>query len=44
MRSERSNLSPEQAEIQRLGKEVEILRQEREVLKKAMVFFAKESG
>jgi transposase len=36
-------LSAEQAEIQRLRKENEQLRMEREILKKATAFFAKES-
>lgn len=36
-------LTAEQAEIQRLRKENEILRQERDILKKATVFFARES-
>lgn len=36
-------LSPEQAEIQRLRKEVEQLKEEREILKKATAFFAKEN-
>jgi transposase len=43
VRSEKANLSPEQAEIQLLKKEVEILRQEREILEKATAFFVKES-
>lgn len=36
-------LTPEQQEIARLKREVEVLRQEREILKAAAVFFAKES-
>ena len=36
-------LTPEQQEILRLRKENEILRQEREILKKAAAFFAKET-
>jgi len=36
-------LSAEQTEIQRLRKEVEQLKLEREILKKATAFFAKES-
>lgn len=34
----------EQAELQKLRKEIEQLRMEREILKKATVFFAKEAG
>lgn len=36
-------LTPEQAEIKRLQRELDIARQERDVLKKAVAFFAKES-
>lgn len=36
-------LTPEQAEIQRLKRELDIARQERDILKKAVAFFAKES-
>lgn len=36
-------LTPEQQEIQRLHKENEILRQEREILKKAAAYFAEET-
>jgi transposase len=36
-------LTVEQAEIQRLKRELEITRQERDILKRAMAFFAKES-
>ena len=36
-------LTPQEAEIQRLKKELEITRQERDILKKATGFFAKES-
>lgn len=36
-------LTPEEAEIQRLKRELEITRQERDILKKATAFFAKES-
>lgn len=39
----RQLLTPEQEEIKRLRSENEILRQEREILKKAAAFFAKES-
>ncbi len=35
-------LTADQQEIRRLHKEIEILRQEREILKKATAFFAKE--
>jgi transposase-like protein len=37
-------LTAEQAEIQQLRRENEILRMEREILKKATAFFAKESS
>jgi transposase len=36
-------MKPEQAEIERLRKEVAKLRMERDILKKAVAFFAKES-
>ena len=36
-------LSPEQTEIVRLKRELEVTRQERDILKKAVAFFAKES-
>ena len=36
-------LSPDQAELQQLRRENQILRMEREILKKATAFFAKES-
>ena len=36
-------LSPEQAELQQLRRENQILRMERDILKKATAFFAKES-
>jgi transposase len=36
-------LTPQEAEIQRLKRELEITRQERDILKKATAFFAKES-
>lgn len=36
-------LTAEEAEIQRLKRELEITRQERDILKKATAFFAKES-
>lgn len=39
----RQNLTPEQEEIKRLRRELEIVREEREILKKATAFFAKES-
>ena len=39
----RPALTPEEAEIQRLRRELEITRQERDILKKATAFFAKES-
>ena len=37
------NLKPEQAELERLRKEVAKLRTERDILKKAAAYFAKES-
>ncbi len=40
----RPALTPEQQEIERLKKELEVARQERDILKKAVAFFAKESG
>jgi transposase-like protein len=36
-------ITPEQAELQQLRRENQILRMEREILKKATAFFAKES-
>ena len=36
-------VSPQEAEISRLKKEVAVLREERDILKKATAFFAKES-
>ena len=39
----KGNLSPEKEELHRLRKEVKRLRMEREILKKAAAFFAKES-
>jgi transposase len=39
----KGNLSPENEELHRLRKEVKKLRMEREILKKAAAFFAKES-
>ena len=39
----RPGLNAEQAEIQRLKRELNIARQERDILKKAVAFFAKES-
>jgi transposase len=39
----KGNLSPEKEELYRLRKEVKRLRMEREILKKAAAFFAKES-
>ncbi|MGH8502774.1 MAG: transposase [Gammaproteobacteria bacterium] len=38
------NLKPEQAEIERLRRENARLKMERDILKKATAFFAKESG
>lgn len=40
--SEKQALSPEQEEVKKLRKENELLRMEREILKKAAAFFAKE--
>jgi transposase-like protein len=40
----RSGLTAEQAELQQLRRENQILRMEREILKKATAFFAKESS
>jgi transposase len=39
----KAGLTAEQAEIKRLQRELDIARQERDVLKKAVAFFAKES-
>ncbi len=39
----KAGLNAEQAEIQRLKRELDIARQERDILKKAVAFFAKES-
>ena len=39
----RMALSPEQEEIRRLKRELEITKQERDILKKATAFFARES-
>ena len=39
----KARLTPEQEEIKRLKRENEILRQEREILKSAAVWFAKQS-
>lgn len=39
----KARLTPEQEEIRRLKREVETLRQEREILKAAAVWFAKEA-
>lgn len=39
----RPAVTPEQAELQQLRRENQILRMEREILKKATAFFAKES-
>lgn len=39
----KARLTPEQEEIKRLKKELETLRQEREILKAAAVWFAKQS-
>lgn len=40
----KGNLSPEQEELRSLRKEVKELRMEKEILKKATAFFAKESS
>ena len=40
----KGNLAPEKEELYRLRKEVKRLRMEREILKKAAAFFAKESN
>jgi transposase len=39
----KASLTAEQAEIKRLQRELDIARQERDVLKKAVAFFAKEN-
>ena len=39
----KGHMTPEKAELHRLRKEVKLLRMEREILKKAAAFFAKES-
>lgn len=39
----RSALTPEEEEIRRLKRELDVTRQERDILKKATAFFAKES-
>ena len=39
-----ASLTPEQAELQQLRRENQILRMEREILKKATAFFARESS
>jgi len=39
----KGNMAPESEELRRLRKENKLLRQEREILKKAAAFFAKES-
>ncbi len=41
--AQRVAVTPEQAELQQLRRENQILRMEREILKKATAFFAKES-
>jgi transposase-like protein len=41
--AQRVAVTPEQAELQQLRRENQILRMEREILKKAAAFFAKES-
>lgn len=40
----KGHMSPEKEELHRLRKEVKKLQMEREILKKAAAFFAKESG
>jgi transposase len=40
----KGHMSPEKEELHRLRKEVKQLQMEREILKKAAAFFAKESG
>jgi transposase len=39
----KGRLKPEEEELQRLHREIETLREEREILKKATAFFAKHS-
>lgn len=39
----KGRLKPEEEELQRLRREIETLREEREILKKATAFFAKHS-
>jgi transposase-like protein len=41
--AQRVAVTPEQAELQQLRRENQVLRMEREILKKAAAFFAKES-